>query len=352
MQPIVRSRPTASRPACLLTLALVALPGFVLLPRNAASHHSPAAFDLTQDVFLEGTVREFSWRNPHVYITLDVARPDGTIVTQEIEAGPASNLAPQGFDATSLRAGDRVTVQVKPNRAGEGRTVLGWLLTKSDGTAMPLHVRAIPATEPGAATATSLAGTWVPQGTGFSALAVAARSWPLTDAGRAAVESTREARNAVRSECVPFGPPALMVLPSTVIVAIGETEVTFTLDVMDARRVVHLDQRDHPAGIEPSLQGHSIGRWEGNTLVVDTIGYLAHPDGLAYDTPSTAAKHVVERFTLSADRKHIDYEAVVEDPEYLAAPVSHRAQWDYRPDQQPSNLPCETDVARRFAEDE
>ena len=66
--------------------------------------------------------------------------------------------------------------------------------------------------------------------------------------------------------------------------------------------------------------------------------------------PSTAAKHVVERFTLAPDRKHLDYEAVVEDPEYLAAPVSHRAQWDYRPDQQPSNLPCETDVARRFAE--
>jgi hypothetical protein len=336
MHPVVRACPLA-------ILTLLSLP--------AAAHHSPAAFDLTQDVYLEGTIREFSWRNPHVYITLDVARPDGSTVTQEIEAGPASNLAPQGFNATSLRAGDRVTVQVKPNRAGVGRTVLGWLLTKSDGTSMALHVRAIPPTEPGTAAASSLAGTWVPQGTGFSALAVAARAWPLTDTGRAAVETTREARNAARSECVPFGPPALMVLPSTVIVAISDTEVTFTLDVMDARRVVHLDQTSHPSGIEPSLHGHSIGRWEGDVLVVDTIGYLAHPDGLAYDTPSTTAKHVVERFALAPDRKHIDYEAVVEDPEYLAEPVSHRAQWDYRPDQQPSNLPCETDVARRFAEE-
>ena len=357
-QPVVGFHAANSPSARLALLAFLALPGPVvlpvaaLLPRSAAAHHSPAAFDLNQDVFLEGTVREFSWRNPHVYITLEVARPDGTTVTQEIEAGPASNLAPQGFDATSLRAGDRVTVQVKPNRAGEGRTVLGWLLTKSDGTAMPLHVRAIPPTEPGAALASSLAGTWVPQGTGFSALAVAARSWQLTDAGRAAVEATREARNVARSECVPFGPPALMVLPSTVIVEISDTEVSFTLDVMDARRVVHLDQSRHPEQIEPSLHGHSIGRWEGATLVVDTIGYAAHPDGFAYDTPSTTAKHVVERFTLAPDRKHIDYEAVVEDPEYLAAPVSHRAQWDYRPGQQPSNLPCETDVARRFAEEQ
>jgi hypothetical protein len=337
MLPVVRACPLAMLP-------LFALP--------AAAHHSPAAFDLNQDVFLEGTVREFSWRNPHVYITLEVTRPDGSTVIQEIEAGPASNLAPQGFDAMSLKPGDRVSVQVKPNRAGEGRTVLGWLLTMSDGTAMPLHVRAIPPTEAGTDVATNLAGTWVPQGMGFSALAAAARSWPLTDAGRAAVVATREARDIARSECIPFGPPALMVLPSTVIVEIAETEVTFTLDVMNARRVVHLGQSTHPAGIEPSLHGHSIGRWEGATLVVDTIGYLPHPDGFAYDTPSTAAKHVVERFTLARDRKHIDYEAIVEDPELLAAPVSHRAQWDYRPDQQPSNLPCETDVARRFAEEQ
>ena len=55
--------------------------------------------------------------------------------------------------------------------------------------------------------------------------------------------------------------------------------------------------------------------------------------------------------TLAADRKHIDYEAVVEDPEYLAAPVMHRGRWDYRPEQRPSNLPCDPAAARRFTED-
>jgi hypothetical protein len=222
----------------------------------------------------------------------------------------------------------------------------------SDGTAMPLHVRAIPATEPGDATASSLAGTWVPQGTGFAALAAAARAWPLTETGRAAVESTREARNAARSECIPFGPPALMSLPSTVIVDVSDSEVRFTLDVMNAERVVHLGQTAHPASLEPSLHGHSIGHWEGNTLVVDTVGYAAHADGFAFDTPSSAGKHVVELFSLSADGKHIDYEAIVEDSAYLAAPVTHRSRWDYRPAQQPSNLPCENEVARRFAEEE
>jgi Family of unknown function (DUF6152) len=331
----------------LAVLRLVAVQSLLIAPVSA--HHSPAMFDMNRDVLLEGTITEISWRNPHVYFELEVAGADGRATTHEVEAGPASNLVPLGFDAESLRKGERVVVQVKPNRRGEGE-VLGWLLTKADGTVIPLHVRAIPPTKPGAAEAQSLAGTWVPQGTGFATLAVAVRAWPLTDAGRAAVEATRAARDAARSACIPFGPPALMSLPSTVQVEVTDAAVTFRLDVMDARRVVQLDRTDHPAEIEPSLHGHSIGRWEGGTLVVDTVGYAAHPDGFAFDLPSSASKHLVERFTLAADRKHVDYEAVVEDPEFLAAPVSHRAQWDYRPEQQPSNLPCDTAVAGRFAE--
>jgi hypothetical protein len=335
---------------CFSTLLLSVAQSFA---PPAAAHHSPALFDMSRDVILEGTVADVSWRNPHVYFKLEVAGPDGQTTSHEIEAGPASNLVALGFDGRSLVDGERVIVQVKPSRRGSGE-VLGWLLTKADGTVMPLHVRAAPPTQPGAAEASSLAGTWVPQGTGFSSLAVAARAWPLTAAGRAAVEATSTARDASRSACVPFGPPALMLLPSTLQVEVSDTSVTFRLDVFgtDVRRVVRLDRADHPATLEPSLHGHSIGRWEGSTLVVETRGYAAHPDGLAFDLPSSAAKHIVERFTLAADRKHIEYEAVVEDPEYFAAPIAHRAQWDYRPEQRPSNLPCDSAVAARFVEDE
>ena len=98
-----------------------------------------------------------------------------------------------------------------------------------------------------------------------------------------------------------------MSLPSTVHIDVSDAAVTFQLDVMDARRVVHLDRREHPQQLEPSLHGHSIGHWEGGTLVVDTVGYAAHPDGFAFDLPSSASKHIVERFTLAADRKHVDY---------------------------------------------
>jgi hypothetical protein len=331
---------TVHERCALAALTLCALPAF--------AHHSPAMFDMSQELVLEGTVTEFSWRNPHVYMAIEVAGPDGTPHEQRIEAGPASNLVPLGVSADSIRRGDRVVVHARPNRAGPGHVVLGMLLTKSDGTQIPLHVRAIGPSAPGAAETSTIAGTWVPQAAGFTRLGAAVAAWPLTEKGRAAIVSTAGARVAARSECVPFGPPAIMSLPGTTIVEVGDREVRFTLDVMNVERIVHLDQAKHPADAQPSLFGHSIGHWEGETLVVDTVGFAAHPEGYAFDHPSSAAKHLVERFTVNADRKHLDYEALVEDPEYLAAPVTHRAQWDYRPEQRPSGLPCDPEVARRF----
>jgi Family of unknown function (DUF6152) len=331
------------------SLALAVI-GLVVLP--AAAHHSVAMFDMSKEIVLDGTVVDFRWQNPHVYIRMEIVGPDGTPETRQIEAGPASNLVTVGMASDTIRSGDRIVVRAKPHRSGTERVALGFLLTKADGAAIPLHVLAMRPTTPGATEASSIAGTWVPQGIGFGRLATGSREWPLTQKGRLAIDETREARLAARSECIPFGPPAIMALPSTAIVEVDATEVRFKLDVMDVERVVHVDQIGHPADLEPSLLGHSIGAWEGETLVVDTIGFAAHPEGYAFDLPSSAAKHIVERFTLSADRKHIDYEAIVEDSEYLAEPVSHHSQWDYRPDQKPPGLPCDREVARRFATDE
>jgi hypothetical protein len=277
-------------------LSIVALP--------VAAHHSPAAFDLTRDVYLEGIVTEFSWRNPHVYLELELVDTDGKVGRQQIEAGPAQVFAAAGLTADAIREGERLRVRAKPNRGGAGRIVLGWQLTKSDGTVIPLHARAVTSSAVSVEEATSIAGVWVPQATDFASLAAAARAWPLTDNGRAAVAATREARDTSLAECVPYGPPALMSIPAVAVVEVGTSEVMFVLDGMNARRVVRLDRRNDPAALEPAVLGHSIGRWEGDTLVVETAGFSAQPNGYAFDLPSSAAKRVVERFALSADRKH------------------------------------------------
>jgi hypothetical protein len=317
----------------------------------AAAHHSPAMFDMSTSVVIEGTVKKVIWGNPHTYMEIETVDAAGQPVVQNVEAGPTAVLITGGVTTNSLRAGERVTLRAAPHRRGPGNTVLGLEITKADGTLLPLHVRSIRATAGTDAAAASIAGTWVSNSLAFVNFGDVLRAAQLTDAGRAVRANSKAAVDAARSACVPYGPPSLMLLPVTTVVETSADTVTFTLDWMGARRVVHLNA-EHPPALEPSLLGHSIGRWDGNALVVDTVGFTAQAEGLAFDFPSSAAKHVRERFAVAAGGKHLDYEVTVEDPQYFAAPITYRAQWDYRPEQKSSGMACDPKLAAQFTRDE
>ena len=79
-------------------------------------------------------------------------------------------------------------------------------------------------------------------------------------------------------------------------------------------RTIFMDGRDHPADLAPTYYGHSIGRFEGDTLVVDTKGYnermwIANREGM----PTTDRLHTIERFTRT-DFNTIKYELTIDDP--------------------------------------
>jgi hypothetical protein len=80
-------------------------------------------------------------------------------------------------------------------------------------------------------------------------------------------------------------------------------------------RQIFLDGRKHPAvgTFDPSWMGHSIGRWEGLTLVVDTVGFNDRGWVDYRSTPQTEQLHVIERYT-RPDLGHLDLEITVEDP--------------------------------------
>ena len=107
---------------------------------------------------------------------------------------------------------------------------------------------------------------------------------------------------------------------------------------------------EHPADVQPSRHGHGIGRWEGETLVIDTIAFEPNPSGLGLNVPSSPQKHTVERLTLTDNRLRLRYEITVEDPMYLTEPASLTQQWDHRPDIEFSPLTeiCDDEVAARY----
>jgi len=88
-------------------------------------------------------------------------------------------------------------------------------------------------------------------------------------------------------------------------------------------RIIYMDGRLHPQDLETSFMGHSIGHWEGDTLVVDVTGlsdetWLGGGGRMKYTTIHSDQEHVVERWTRQGDV--ITYKATVEDPVMLTRP--------------------------------
>ncbi len=84
----------------------------------ALSHHSHAMFDHSKPAMVTGTVKEFLFRNPHVYLYIDVKNDRGEVVTYWIEMSNITNMIKQGINQGTLKVGDVVSVKVHPLRDG------------------------------------------------------------------------------------------------------------------------------------------------------------------------------------------------------------------------------------------
>ena len=98
-------------------ISAIALGALVAVP--AGAHHSMAGFDRKNPVTLVGTVKNFSWQNPHCYIELDVPGKDGSVKTWNVEMTAPGYLVRAGWKKTSIQPGDKVTVTAAPLVTGE-----------------------------------------------------------------------------------------------------------------------------------------------------------------------------------------------------------------------------------------
>jgi hypothetical protein len=326
-----------------ITLALAA---------PALAHHSAAAFNTQQTVTVTGTVTQYRFANPHVYITLQVRKDDGSTSSMEVEAGAASVLNALGFNKDSVRIGEIVTIVGNPGRRNPDALLLGRDLHKRDGAYVPLNIASKSAYEARVnATASSIEGTWFPSFREFGGFLGSTRKWQVTEKGKAAMAANNDPAATTQKDCIPIGAPALMFYPVASTITVEKDRVLLNVDWMDTERVVYLDGRAHPPASRTFLHGHSVGRWDGKTLVVETTNFREHAMGLSTSLPSSTQKKVTERFTLGADGKTLVYSGTVEDPVYLAKPGEWTGTWEYRPGMPHSNQKCDVEVARRFLKD-
>ncbi|MBI2149994.1 MAG: hypothetical protein HYU27_05245 [Acidobacteria bacterium] len=82
------------------------------VPLPVLAHHSFAAeFDRGKPVKVEGTVAKQQWTNPHIWIYVDVKNQNGTLTQWQCEGGSPNTLSRQGWSKTTLKPGDRVTIE-------------------------------------------------------------------------------------------------------------------------------------------------------------------------------------------------------------------------------------------------
>lgn len=332
-------------------LMFIACAGCALAPAAVVAHHSRANYDMTKVLVVEGTVAALAWTNPHISMTLETRNPGGEQSRLEIELSSVSEALALGLKKEAIEPGSRVVVRVHPGRSGAGAKAAGLDVRTSDGTVYPLNIDARLAIVPTPEPASGIAGHWAPTLESYPGLAVIARPMQVTEAGRVAAAEARRASAGTGGAlpCEAYPPPFSLLFPDLRTIEVNDSTVVMRFEGgigVPMERVVHLDQDAHPVGVSPSLMGHSIGRWDGETLVIDTVGFTPHRFGIL-TFPSGPHKHLVERLALTQDRLQLEYTLTLEDPDVLAEPFSYTAIWNHRPDLEFSGVACDPEVSRR-----
>ena len=333
-------------------LPLIASFLILLLSLSGKAHHSSAIYDDQRTVRLQGTVVRFKWTNPHIYIDVVDTNAAGADVVWVIEGLPPTGMSSGGWSRDSLELGEHITVEGNPARISGRLKILGQSVIKENGTILE-----IPSTRrpdgpqpvdlPNPLVAVSLSGRWATRWNSevVSQFMRPQNSWSLTEKGLAAMDSYNASLDP-GIQCTPEPSPYVMIWPSGKSLDISDGTILIA-DELGVQRTVHMDVGSH-VGALYSDQGHSIGRWEDDVLVVDTTHFLDHRRGLAFaGLPSGIQKHLVERFELSQDKTTLQYSFWLEDPDYLLEPVTGQLVLVYRPDRPFVMEPCDLDSAGR-----
>ena len=97
------------------TLAAVVV-GILLVAPLLSAHHSRAMFDTETLVSVEGVVTNVQWRNPHMWVTMDVPGPDGKTESWGFEGAGAASMVAAGISPQILKVGNRVKIIAHPGR--------------------------------------------------------------------------------------------------------------------------------------------------------------------------------------------------------------------------------------------
>ena len=342
------------------------------------AHHGISNWDQNKDVKITGVLTKIELINPHSWIHVDVKGADGKVVPWRCEMRAVVVLQRSGWTADMFKIGSTITITGSPERRKPNLCYLG-TITFADGSQMDRYSQRVAATPQAVAGTKALRAARTPQGTPNFAGDWAAEQRVMTDPrgqsgaflplsqasklapgevpeGQRAFPGSRGTPESLAADPIKaswqrpapvtltpagerareqFDPmtddnPLLRCEPTnilfdwtfdTMVNRIVQTPERITLQYgfMDLTRTIHLNLKQHPANVRPSVAGHSIGRWEGDVLVVDTVGFAPGVLSAIADTLHSNQLHVVERFQLDHQAQTLTRTYVATDPLYFSS---------------------------------
>ena len=132
-------------------------------------------------------------------------------------------------------------------------------------------------------------------------------------------------------QCIAPGMPAITGDPHPIeLVKLGDV-IELRQQAFDVVRTIHLQPLENPDDIERSPLGYSLGRWEGNTLIVTTARVSANWLNRR-GVPMSQDAQIEERFKVDAENGHLNYVLTVTDAEFLAEPLVEEMRWFWSED--------------------
>ena len=329
-------------------LPVIGLLLLCMVGSTAQAHHTTNLhFDTGVEVSVTGRVTEWQFVSPHAFLYFEVQNEDGASSQWRCETDAASDLRQRSYTADTFVVGETVTVTGNPALREENYCFFQNVVF-ADETAIDPNTdvatlnRGVPfdfdafniedidavlfGDEPditghwwdgdeiivGAAVNAGAPAPAMGMGMGGGADgALPARLAPF-----AAIGLTPEGQAIQDPYERIYDDPAMDCEISNIIDALGRNDaineirqngdtLTIRYGYMDYLRTIHLDMDSHPENIELTPGGHSIGKWEGNTLVVDTIGFTPSILNPQVGVPTSDEFHVIERFTYNEESREL-----------------------------------------------
>jgi Family of unknown function (DUF6152) len=348
----------------------------------AAQRPYAATYDSARQVSLKGAVTRIDWVNPHAFFFLDVRDPGGPVFNWAVEFGDPLELERNGWKPDSLHIGDVVMVEGVPARGDREIALAKSVVLAASGKKLfvvPSKPRvAAPAHQPAprwpdgrvrlgpppgkkgywASTTSALVenNAAIPMdGDGLLVnISDAARVAPFQPWAKALYEYRQRTllKDDPLARCIPPGGPRQFQTANgfqfveqrdlgRILVLLGGGDRNW--------RVIYTDGRPQgePAEVVRSYYGNSVGRWEGDTLVVDSIGFNEHFWFAKGGLPHTEGLHLIERFS-RPDLSTLKYEVTVDDPRTYTRPWKGGWTMEWVPDQDLQEYFCEENAESTF----